>query len=83
MKLCVSSRRYRLSRALCTSHGRFFWMPYKRKRGTKSHHRLVPCILRTPLSPHIQALPSSLYLEQSFKQGFVPVEVGSIGGVEA
>lgn len=34
MKLCVSSRKCRLRRALCASHGRFFCTPCQRKQGT-------------------------------------------------
>lgn len=48
------------------------------EEGTESRHQLVLCILHTIPSPNIQALPRRLYLEQSFKQCFVPVEVGSI-----
>lgn len=78
MKLCVSSRRCRLSRALCTSHGLFFWMPCSRKQGTESQRWLVSGILHTTPRTHVQALANSLYLEQPFKQRFVPVEMGSI-----
>lgn len=78
MKLCVSSRRCRLSRALCASHGLFFWTPCNRKQGTESQRWLISSILHTTPRTHVQALPNSLYLEQPFKQCFVPVEMGSI-----
>lgn len=78
MKLWVSSRRCRRSRALCTSDGRFFCTPC-REGGPG------PCC--TSHCPRLPASPApsrhSPYLEQPFKQCLVAVEVGCVCGVEA
>ena len=79
-KLCVSSKRCRLSTAVCTSDGRFFCRPWGARAEPQQAGR-APCTHRAQL-PRPRSAPQR-YLKQSSEQGLVSVEVGRVRSVEA
>lgn len=73
MKLCVSSSRWRLRMALCTSDGLFLWMPC---RHTDRFYLLLDSSARPLCTLH------TAHLQYSLDQNLVLVQEGSVGRVD-